>query len=92
MNWSSKIVSNGRPVAVLQEILQFLQEGLATNEAETLAREIIESIPHFVAEPTEWIWSARIEWDGYEKARAIFLEAAKPRRRWTRRIPLPFSN
>ena len=90
MNWSSKAISNGRPVVVLQEILQFLQAGLAPNDAETLAREILETIPHFVADPAEWIWSARIEWDGYEKPRAILLEAAKPRRKWTRRIPLPF--
>jgi hypothetical protein len=89
MQWSSTVSSNGRPVTVLQEILRFLQEDLKPNEAELTAREIIETIPNFVADPTEWIWSARIEWDGFERARAIMLEAVKPRHKWSHRIRLP---
>jgi len=89
MEWSSKVTSNGRPLTVLQEILRYLHEDLSPVETERLARETIETIPHFIAEPTEWIWSARIEWDGFEKARAILLEASKPRHKWTHRIPLP---
>jgi hypothetical protein len=56
-----------------------------------MAREIIETIPDFVTDPSEWVWSGRIEWDGYEEARAILLKAAKPRHKWTRRIRLPLA-
>ncbi|MFZ1890120.1 MAG: hypothetical protein WAU33_19015 [Candidatus Binataceae bacterium] len=89
MNWNSKAYSYGRPVTVLQEILRLLQDDLTLNEAERLASGIIETIPHFVADPTEWSWKAGIEWDGSEQARAILLEATKPRHKWFRRIRLP---
>jgi hypothetical protein len=89
VQWFSEAISNGRPLMVLTEILHFLQKDLTANEAEKLAREIIEAIPHFVAEPTEWTWYGRIEWDSHEKARAILLRAQKPRRKWSHRIRLP---
>jgi hypothetical protein len=83
--------SYGHPVAVLREMIRFLHEGLTTKEAETLAGEVINSIPRFVTDPSEWSWSAQIEMDT-EKLCAILLEAAKPRHKWSRRIRLPLSD
>ena len=86
---SFQTYSNGCPVAVVEKLLRIWQEDLDKDAAEGLAREIIGTIPNFVDEPAEWIWSGRIEWNGSEEARAILLQAAKPRRKWRHRIRLP---